>query len=175
MRLPCLLVVIAALLITTTPTSTAYADPPDRGAALVVGAAVLVVGFAVGGMVIATGNSRDVQANAGWITMQSTFAVAPIVAHGIAGDWARGFAWAAAPAATTAGAAGLFAYDKGTIFHGSLPEQRWLWGLFGVGLAGGTAGLVDVVLEGKHGRTLALVPAVAPGARRPGAAYGGRW
>jgi hypothetical protein len=152
--------VIAALVLTA---STAHADPPDRGAALVAGAAVFVAGFAVGGMLIATGNANEAQANAGWLAMESTFAVAPIVAHGAAGDWTRGLVWAAAPAAAAGGTAGLFAYDKGTIFHGSLPEQRWLWGLFGGGLAVGTAGLVDVVLEGKRGSAVALVPSVAPG------------
>src|SRR5205085_7534392 len=107
-------------------------------------AAVFVAGFAVGGMLIAAVNANEGQANAGWLTMESTFAIAPIVAHGVSGDWARGFAWAAAPAAAVGGTAGLFAYDKGTIFHGSLAEQRWLWSFFGAGLAVGTAGLVDV-------------------------------
>jgi hypothetical protein len=154
---------MAALLLAA---STARADPPDRGAALIGGAAVFVVGFAVGGMLVATGDSSDTQANAGWLVMQSTFVATPIVAHGVAGDWVRGLAWAAAPAATTAGSAGLFAYDKGTIFHGSLPEQRWLWGLYGVGLAGATAGLIDVLLEQKRpgiAGIATILPSIAPG------------
>ena len=163
MRLPCLFAAVAALLLAA---STARADPPDRGAALVGGAAVFVAGFAVGGMLVATGDSSAAQANVGWLVMQSTFVATPIFAHGVAGDWVRGLAWAAVPADATGGTVGLFAFDKGTVFHGSLGEQRWLWSLFGAGLAAGTAGLVDVVLEGKRPGAVSavtLLPSIAPG------------
>lgn len=159
MHRPCSFAAIAALVLATSP---ARADPPDRGAALVAGAVVLVVGFAVGGMLVASGDGSDKQANAGWLTMQSTFALAPLAAHGVAGHWARGVAWSAAPAAMAGGSAGLFAFDQGTIFHGSLPEQRWLWSFFGVGLSSSIAGLVDVAVGEDHA-AVALVPSIAPG------------
>ena len=76
--------------------------------------------------------------------MESGFVLAPWTAHAALGQWTRGLAFAALPAATVGGAAGLFDYAPGTVLHGSLVQQRILWGLFGAGLVSSVVGVLDV-------------------------------
>ncbi len=162
MRLACSFAVAAPLLLLA-PSSHADDPAPDRGAALVAGAAVLVAGFTVGGMLVATGGDQNAQTNAGWLTMESAFAVAPLASHAVAGEWVRGLAWAGPPAAMAGGTAALFAYDHGTVLHGSLPEQRWVWTLFGLGLGAGAAGVLDVLWADRRSAPLAITPAIGLG------------
>jgi hypothetical protein len=93
--------------------------------------------------------------------MESGFALAPLSAHAVTGEWGRGVAFAAVPAAAIGGTSALFAFDPGTVAHGSLPEQRWLWAMFGVALATSTAGVVDSLFAGARARSVVVAPAVA--------------
>jgi hypothetical protein len=61
------------------------------------------------------------------------------------------------------GTGALFAYDPGTIDTGSLVEQRWLWSFFSLGLASGTAGLLDVLWSGRRPASIAITPSVSAG------------
>jgi hypothetical protein len=153
----------AAALLLFPSTSRAEKPAADRGAALVTGAAVFVVGFAVGGMLVATARDDRQLANAGWLTMESSFALAPLASHAMVGEWGRGLAWTAAPAAMVGGTGALFAYDPGTIAGGSLVEQRWLWSFFSLGLASGTAGLLDVLWSGRRSASVSITPSVGAG------------
>jgi hypothetical protein len=138
--------------------SPARADDADAGpaAAVVVGAATIFAGFAVGGtLMAATGD--DTRANqAGWFVIESSFAVAPFAAHGVVGEWGRGALFASIPAATTLGTIPVFAVDPAGVDHGSLPEQRIMWALFCAGLATSMAGVVDAALA--PGRRVTVAP-----------------
>jgi len=107
---------------------------PDPGVALVVGTATMLLGFAVGATVTATANGSKRPTNTGWLIMESGFIVAPFAAHATQGEWTRGLAFSALPAAAMGGTVGLFDYSPGTVLHGTLVQQRILWGLFGTGL-----------------------------------------
>jgi hypothetical protein len=154
------LAVVGAALCTA---STSRADPPDPTIALVVGAGVLVASFAVGATVLASAEGDNGPSNTGWMIMQSGFALAPLAAHGVVGTWGRGLAFSAVPVATAAGTLGLFEAEPGTILHGSLPQQRFLWGLYGVGLAASVVGVVDATLTIPRIGPVAIAPAIAPG------------
>jgi hypothetical protein len=143
----------------------ARAEPPDRdpdpGMGVVAGVATLVLGFAVGGTMIATASGSNGPSNAGWLIMNSGLVLAPLAAHGAVGQWGRGLVFSALPAATEGGAVALFEYDSGTILHGSLPEQRLLWGLFGAGLIGSIVGIIDVAITAPRIGPVTVSPSVA--------------
>jgi hypothetical protein len=143
--------------------ATCRAEDRDPARALFTGAAVLVASFTAGGLLVATSGRTATQSNAGWLTMESGFALAPLAAHGVVGEWTRGLAFAALPAASTGGTLALFEYDPGTIAHGSLPEQRWMWAMFGVALADATVGIVDALFAPGRARTVAFAPVVSRG------------
>ena len=131
--------------------------------AVVVGTATLLVGFTVGATVTATANGSNIPTNTGWLIMESGFTLAPWTAHAMQGQWTRGLAFAALPAATVGGTVGLFEYEPGTVLHGTLVQQRILWGLFGAGLVSSVIGVLDVTLAHPHAGPIALAPIVAPG------------
>lgn len=153
---------LAAILVATSP---ARATEPDGGLAFVAGAAVFVATFTVGGLLLATSNDGATQSNAGWLTIESGFVVAPIASHAIAGEWGRGLAFAAPSVAAMAGTATLFDLQPQTVIHGSLPQQRVLWSLFVVGLLSGSAGIVDAALAPSRQRPkrIAMAPSLGRG------------
>jgi hypothetical protein len=136
---------------------------PDPGVAVVVGAATMLAGFAVGATVTATASGSNAPTNSGWLIMESGFVLAPWTAHATQGQWTRGLAFSALPAATVGGTVGLFEYDPGTVLHGTLVRQRILWGLFGAGLVSSVIGVLDVTLARPGVGPIALAPMVAPG------------
>ncbi len=127
-------------------TSSARAAEPDAGVAVLTGAAAFVLTFAAGGILVATANGSNQQSNIGWVGIESGFVLAPLASHAVLGEWGRGLAFAATPTAMIGGTVALFDYDNGTILHGSLTEQRIMWGLFTAGLFAGIAGVVDAGL-----------------------------
>jgi len=144
---------------------------PDTTLAFVAGAFVMAAGFMVGSVLLATNTDNRTADNAGWLTMNGGFTVAPIASHAVVGEWGRGLAFAAAPAAAMGGTAALFQVDSGTVVHGSLPEQRVLWSFFLAGLFSGTAGVVDAALA--RGRTAPVTVAPMIGAGHLGLSVGG--
>ncbi len=135
----------------------------DPGVAVVVGTATLLLGFTVGATVAATANDSNVATNAGWLIMESGFVLAPLTAHATQGQWTRGLAFATLPAATLGGTVGLFDYSPGTVLHGTLVQQRILWGLFGAGLVSSVIGVVDATFARPHLGPIAFAPIAAPG------------
>jgi hypothetical protein len=158
---------LGALVLATPP---ARAEP-DPGVGLVAGTAVLLLGFTVGSTVVATADGSNTATNTGWLVMESGFVLAPWTAHAALGQWTRGLAFAAPPAATTGGTLGLFDYSPGTVLHGTLVQQRILWGLFGAGLVSSVAGMLDVVLASPRAGSVAVAPMV--GAGQVGLQFGG--
>jgi hypothetical protein len=146
-------------------------EPPDRGAAIITGAATFVLAFAAGGIIVVTANGGNLQSNVGWITIESGFALAPLASHAVLGEWTRGLAFTATPAAMLGGSVALFDYDNGTILHGSLTEQRIMWGLFTAGLFSGVVGVVDSGLARATDGRVMVAPLMAAGGT--GLAVGG--
>jgi len=158
-RLLFLVVALAPLL----GASEGKAADRDPAVSLAVAAGVDAVGFVVGSALLSTSHGDNVQNDAGWLTIESGFVLAPLAAHGARGQWGRGVVFAAVPASSLAGSATLFAVEPGAIEHGTLPQQRWLWALFGVGLFSSAWGAVDAILTGDKKRTIALQPTVGWG------------
>jgi hypothetical protein len=151
--------------------SLARAEEPDGGLALIVGAASSLAGMVVGGALVTTNHASDVTRNAGWLTIESGFTLAPFAAPGAVGEWGRGALFAAAPAAALGGTATLFGLVPNTIDQGSLEQQRLMWGLFVAGQIASVAGVVDAALAPWRAKNLVIAPSV--GAGRAGVEIGG--
>ena len=136
---------------------------PDGGLAVVVGAATIVTGMAVGGTLLAATGTSASGNEAGWLVMQGGFALSPLTSHAVVDEWGRGAFFAAFPAAAFAGTVPVFLQDPAAVGSGSLWEQRFLWGFYCGGLATGVAGVVDA----------ALAPGRASRAQAPQAAASG--
>jgi hypothetical protein len=154
----------------------AHAETSEPSLAFVAGASVFLAGFAVGAVIVATSASDSSQTNAGWLTMQSAFALAPFTSHALSGEWTRAGLFTAIPAACLAGSATLIAAHPTTIVGGELEDQRVIWSLFGVGLLSSLVGVVDSALADKRSResarrSVAFTPIV--GARHVGLGLGG--
>jgi hypothetical protein len=144
----------------------ARAEPPDTGLAIFTGSATALAGFAAGGLLLGTSGDRTGPNNAGWLTIQAGFALAPLAAHGVVGEWGRGALFAAAPAAMGAGSVGLMGYAPNVVAHGTLEQQRVLWGFFGVGFFSSAVGVVDAVFADRRalGGVHVVPAAIAGGA-----------
>jgi hypothetical protein len=144
------------------------APQPDTAAAFVAGTAVFVASLGVGASLIGSNGGKCVSEGhcakgldiTGWMVMQSGFVAAPVVAHGIAGEWGRGLLFGSVPFATTAGTATVFAIDPNAVRHSALPEQRILWSLFVVGLFSSAYGVVDSLSADERARRLVVTPVV---------------
>ena len=112
-----------------------------------------------------------VDTRAGWLTICGSFTLSPIVAHGVVGEWGRGLLFAGVPAAMTGGTVALFQIEPGTVNHGTLGQQRIMWGFFGAAFLASAAGIVDATLAAKRARPLTIAPVVGTG--RVGVEIGG--
>jgi hypothetical protein len=157
-RLLCTLALMTASALATSP---ARADKP--GLAFLAGASVFLAGFAAGSVLTATGNTNDAQNNAGWLTIEAGFALAPIASHAVAEEWTRGLVFTAPPAAALAGTATLFALHPATIEHGELAEQRVMWSLFGLGVFSSILGVVDSTFADRRARAVTVAPLLGSG------------
>jgi hypothetical protein len=157
-RLRCTLALLAAFALATSP---ARADKP--GLAFLAGASVFLAGFAAGGVLTATGNANDGQNDAGWLTIEAGFALAPLASHAVAEEWTRGLVFAAPPAAGLAGTATLLAMHPATIVHGELADQRVMWSLFGLGVLSSILGVVDATFADRRARAVTVAPLLGSG------------
>jgi hypothetical protein len=125
------------------PAAPARAEPPDPWVNFVAGAVPAFAGFAVGGVLLGTSRDHASQNNAGWLTLQGGFVLAPLAAHAVADEWARGAVFASPAAAAFAGTIALMEYAPKVVGHGTLEQQRVLWGLLGIGLFSSAIAIVD--------------------------------
>lgn len=137
----------AAALLAAPP---ARAEGPDPVVAVLVGGATIFAGFAVGGTLIAAGGDQGAQndasnakSQAGWYLVEGGFALAPLTSHAVMGEWGRGALFASVPTVTTLATIPVFVEKPAAVQHGSLEEQRVMWGLFCGGLAAAVVGVVD--------------------------------
>jgi hypothetical protein len=136
-------------------------DPkPDGAVAIVVGAATLFATFAVGATLVAASGENPAKNEAGWLTIEGGFIVAPFAAHGAVAEWGRGALFASVPAATTIGSAAVFAIDQDTVGSGNISQQAVMWGCFVAGLATSIAGVVDAAFA--PGRAVRVAPMMGP-------------
>jgi hypothetical protein len=159
---PVLLVVPMAALLASARAE-AEPAPSDRDAVLagIVGAATAFAGFAVGGTLIGVTGDNAPANMAGWLTMESGFALAPLTAHAVVGEWGRGFAFSALPTAATLGSVPVFLYNEGAVIHGSLPQQRWMYGFMVGAILSSGVGVIDATLAPR--RHLYVTPTVGAG------------
>lgn len=145
--------------------SPARSAPPDDGlavgSALLAGTGAALVPFAIGAG-IAAGSKTLATKNAGVVLANGGLVLGPIVSHAIVGEWGRGFAFAAVPAASTLGNAFILAAEPGTVFGdvGPAPE---LTVLFVVSVFGSAVGVVDTAFAVERARAVRLSPRVGAG------------
>lgn len=145
--------------------ATAHADPvpgqaaqagPDPTAAFVVGAVMQTTGLVVGGAMIASGEGYGPTPKAGFLVLQSSFILSPLLAHGILDEWSRGLWFAAIPTAAIGGSVALFAVAPGAVTDQDLGEVRVLWSMVTAGMLSSTAGIIDAALV--RSRTVHVTP-----------------
>jgi len=147
----------------------ALREEANEGAvALVVGAATVFAGVAVGGTLVMT-SSDSRHANVGWGTLEASLVLAPLVAHGVAGEWGRGALFAAGPALTGAFSIPLFTNNVDLLAGPSIEEETILLGLLAGGIAAATVGIIDAALV--DGRRLYVAPTFS--VRQGGLVIGG--
>ena len=135
----------------------------SSGWALASAGAVDVAGFVVGGTLLARGHGDHLRDNAGWLTIESGFVLSPIAAHAVSGEWGRGGLFAVVPLATLGVTVALFQQEPDTVESGTLPQQRWMWAMFGAGLFSSAVGVVDALWAPARAQKIAVRPTVAPG------------
>lgn len=115
----------------------------------------------VGGTLAATQRGSASGTEAGWFAIESGFTVAPLVAHGLVNEWVRGAVFAAVPTATTLATVPVFVATPASVEHGTLTQQRIMWGLFCGGLAASMAGVIDTAFA--PARALQVAPILGNG------------
>src|SRR5579859_55751 len=150
---------------------------PDPVAALLVGGATIFAGFTAGATIIATGSDLGSPSDAaarqtqiGWWVMEGGFALAPLTAHAVVGEWGRGALFSAVPTLTGLGTIPVFLEQPAAVEHGTLEEQRVMYVLYGVGLVGAVVGVVDAAFAPGR-RAVHVAPMVGSG--RAGLVLGG--
>ena len=101
--------------------------------------------------------------NAGWLTIEGGFTLAPFAAHAVEGEWGRGALFASVPAACLAGSAAEFGVVPVTIDQGTLPQQRIMWALFVGGQIASVVGVIDAAFAPLRARNLFVAPTVGAG------------
>lgn len=139
-------------------------DRPSGTAAFVTGAATLLAGFAVGGTLVAASGKDAASNEAGWLTIETGFILAPLTSHAAVGEWGRGFAFATMPTATTLGSIPVFLASKDAVENGVILQQEAMWWCFMGGLLTSIAGVIDATFA--PGRALRVAPVVGPHSAR---------
>jgi hypothetical protein len=160
----CALAAIVAQVLASSPSR---AEKPEPAIAFLTGASVLLAGFAAGGLLLGTSPSDDARTSAGWVAIEAGFVLAPLVSHGVEGEWARGAAFAAPPAAMLAGTAVIIGVDPSGIDHGRIGARLPAWSFLTVGLVTGIAGVIDSAFADTRARSVSraflVTPTAAPG------------
>ena len=123
--------------------------PPEtssRGVtALVTGLATAGASLAYGGFLLTSGHSLPAKHD-GLYVMSLGLTLAPLVAHGVAGEWARGALFSIAPAIGGIGMAMLLAKRPDAPIKGKQKSQRIYPVLITVSVVGSAVGIFDAAL-----------------------------
>lgn len=132
---------------------------PDPAAAFIVGAVTQTAGLVIGGSMAASGEGFGPTPKAGFLIMQSSFILTPILAHGIVDEWERGLWFAIIPTAALGGTITLFSVAPGAVTDQDLGEVRVLWSMVTAGMLSSTVGVIDAMLV--RSRTVHVTPSPA--------------
>jgi hypothetical protein len=149
-----------ATLLVSSSSARATEPPPDGAVAFLAGAATIFAGFAVGGTLVAASGKNAAQNEAGWLTIETGFALAPLTSHAVVGEWGRGAAFAAMPTATTLASVPVFLARQDAVENGVILQQEALWWCFVGGLSTAVIGIIDATFA--PARALRIAPAVGP-------------
>ena len=128
------------------------ADPPVA-LALITGAATAILPAALGAIHTAGVTSdADGPRNVGFAVAGAGFALAPIAAHVVLGEWTRAAAFGAVPVAAEIGGCALLAARPDALFHGTVLSRTTFAVLFSADIFGSALGMVDVVMAGERAR-----------------------
>ena len=150
---------LSVLLLVSSPAQAADSRP-DGVVAFAVGAVTIFAGFAIGGTLVAASGQDAAKNEAGWLAIESGFALAPLTSHAVVGEWWRGAAFSAIPTASALGSVPIFLARQDAVENGPIPQQEGLWWLFVAGLGSSIIGVVDATFA--PGRALRVVPALGP-------------
>ena len=121
-------------------------ETSSRGVtALVTGLATAGASLAYGGFLLTSGHSLPAKHD-GLYVMSLGLTLAPLVAHGVAGEWARGALFSIAPAIGGIGMAMLLAKRPDAPIKGKQKSQRIYPVLITVSVVGSAVGIFDAAL-----------------------------
>lgn len=124
----------------------APSEPSSRGVkALVTGLATAGASLAYGGFLLTSGHSLAAKHD-GLYVMSLGLTLAPFVAHGVAGEWARGALFSIVPAIGGIGMAMLLAKRPDAPIKGKQKSQRIYPVLITVSVVGSAVGIFDAAL-----------------------------
>lgn len=164
------LAAVAPRMAAASPGEGALPGDPPVALALATGAATALIPLAIGAAHTANAVTYPSR-NVGMMVAGAGFALSPIVAHIVLGEWARAAAFGAAPVAAEIGIITLTTVEPSAIF-GATKGTRTAFGfMFSVGAFSAALGLVDVALARdrvrdrlpKALRGVTLTPTIGPG------------
>ena len=156
-------VVATAALVFVPSSALAEVDDPLVASALATGAAIAGVSLGLGAAVVATGAS-DASKGAGVIAAQAGFTLAPVLSHGMLGEWKRGSLFAVAPAVGTLGMLALLEARPHTVAGGPSEYQYTFSTLFTLSVLSSMVGVFDVTMFHDRARRVdvAVSPTISP-------------
>jgi len=127
----------------------AVASPEESTAraprALVTGIGIAGASLAYGGTLLTYNNSLAVK-HTGLAVMHTGLTLAPLLAHGVVDEWARGAVFSIVPALGGLGMAALLAQRPDAPIKGKQKSQRYYPVLITVSVLGSAAGIFDAAL-----------------------------
>jgi len=121
-------------------------EPPSRAPrALVTGLGIAGASLAYGGTLL-TYDSSLATKHTGLAVMHTGLALAPLMAHGVVDEWARGGVFSIVPALGGLGMAALLAKRPDAPIKGKQKSQRYYPVLITVSVLGSAAGIFDAAL-----------------------------
>lgn len=163
------LAALAASPVAASPGEGASAADPPVGVALAAGAATALIPLAIGASHTASSTTFPTR-NAGMIAAGAGFALAPIVAHVVLGEWKRAAAFGALPLAGEIGIITLTTINPEAIFGATKGTRTAFAIMFSAGAFGAALGLIDVVFARERARerlpqplrNAAIAPMIGP-------------
>jgi hypothetical protein len=135
----------------------ASGSDPRTTRAFFAGVVLELAPFAVGGMMIADSGNRTVRRASVYVSTTG-FTLAPLVAHGLEGEWGRGAVFASVPFACGVGLAVLMQQPDGDVLteEGTKTTRIPFWIMASSALAASAAGVIDAALAPGRSRAHGL-------------------
>lgn len=162
LRTPLTSIVAVVAILAGAPASADELPPdPQATTSLLVGAGVATISFGTGMTMTGTSGDGFVQ-NAGIVIAETGLVLAPIAAHGVAGEWKRGLLFALPPLATEIGMLVLIDnWGEKLVTLAPLGTQYLYSALFTGTVLFSAIGIVDAAFAGNRARANSPPPAPA--------------